>query len=185
MSDLASKTPSETPSETLAAPDAVGSAASSGSMSSPSFPAPPNTAYTAEAHVTGGRDGGRGTTADGVVDLALALPKSLGGSGKGANPEQLLAIGWAACFESVLALLARQSDVDASGVAIDARVHLVKMDDGGFELAGRLDVSLPALDAETAAGLVREAHRFCPYSKATRGNVPVVFTANGAEILAD
>ncbi|GLZ77314.1 osmotically inducible protein C [Actinorhabdospora filicis] len=146
-------------------------------------PGPDRIAYTAEAHVTGGRDG-RAATSDGVLDLRLALPKSLGGSGDGANPEQLLAIGWAACFESVLVMLARKGGLDASGVAIDARVHLVKQDDGGFALAAELDVTLPVLDAGAAAGLVREAHRFCPYSKATRGNVPVLFMANGAAVSA-
>lgn len=136
-------------------------------------------AYTAQAHVEGGRDGGRGTTPGGELDVRLALPKELGGNGDGVNPEQLFAVGWAACFEAVLGVVGGEQ---ARDVAIDASVSLVKSS-GGFELAAELDVTLPAVtDPDVAADLVRKSHEACPYSKATRGNVDVAFTVNGVAL---
>lgn len=136
-------------------------------------------AYTAQARVEGGRDGGRGTTPGGELDVRLALPKELGGTGDGVNPEQLFAVGWAACFEAVLGIVGGEQ---ARDVAIDSSVSLVKSGNG-FVLAAELDVTLPAVtDQETAAGLVRKSHEACPYSKATRGNIDVSFKVNGVEL---
>jgi Ohr subfamily peroxiredoxin len=143
------------------------------------------TIYTAEASVTGGRNDGRGRTTDGRLDLTLRMPAELGGLGDGANPEQLLAIGWAACLEATLATAAHRNKVSMKSVAdaaIDARVTLMASaaEAGEFELGAQFDVTLPSVaDHELAARLVRTAHALCPYSKATRGNIDLRLTVNG------
>jgi lipoyl-dependent peroxiredoxin len=138
--------------------------------------------YTAEAEVRGGRDRGQGLTFDGVLGVELRTPRELGGSGGGTNPEQLFAIGYAACFESALQLVARRARTDIGEVRIRSRVSLLK-EGRGFGLAVELAVTLPAVDdAETAAALVRAAHDVCPYSRATRGNIAVALSANGADL---
>jgi osmotically inducible protein OsmC len=137
--------------------------------------------YTAEAHVTGGRAQGHGRTSDGALEVDLRAPTELGGEGGGTNPEELFAVGYAACFESALGAVARRRKLDAGDVAIDSRVSLHPNEDRGFELSVELDVTLPAIeDDETAIELVRAADMVCPYSNATRGNIEVRLTANGA-----
>lgn len=134
------------------------------------------TLYTAEALATGeGRDG-HGRTSDGKLDLDLATPPELGGSGNGTNPEQLFAIGYAACFHSALRLVARAEKADVSDSAVGARVSLGQLDSGGFGLAVELEVTLPNLDHDTAQALTEKAHQVCPYSNATRGNIDVALT---------
>jgi osmotically inducible protein OsmC len=134
------------------------------------------TLYTAEALATGeGRDG-HGRTSDGKLDLDLATPPELGGSGNGTNPEQLFAIGYAACFHSALRLVARAEKADVSDSAVGARVSLGQLDNGGFGLAVELEVSLPNLDRDSAQRLTEKAHQVCPYSNATRGNIDVTLT---------
>jgi osmotically inducible protein OsmC len=136
--------------------------------------------YTAEAHVTGGRARGHGRTTDGMLDVQLRRPPELGGEGDGTNPEQLFAVGYAACLESALGAVARRERTDVGDVAVDSRVSLLPTDDRRFELAVTLDVSLPEVpDNEQAMRLVAAAHQVCPYSNATRGNVEVRLTANG------
>lgn len=135
--------------------------------------------YTAEAHVTGGRDAGRGETSDGSLAADLRLPPELGGPGEGTNPEQLFAIGFASCFESAIGTVARRMKVDPGEVAIDSRVMLMATERRTFELAVELDVTVPGLEGGQAAELVRNAHGVCPYSLATRGNVDVALTVNG------
>jgi osmotically inducible protein OsmC len=138
--------------------------------------------YTARAHVTGGRDG-HGATTDGNLEVDLRRPKEIGGSGEGTNPEALFAVGYAACFESALGVVARRRKVEPGEVTIDSAVSLLPAGDGGFKLAVTLDVSLPAVgDRETAADLVRGAHRVCPYSNATRGNIDVDLLLDGAPL---
>jgi lipoyl-dependent peroxiredoxin len=138
--------------------------------------------YTARAHVTGGRDG-HGSTSDGQLDVDLRMPTEMGGSGGGTNPEELFAIGYAACFESALAVVARRRHLEAGEVAIDSSVSLLPTGDGGFSLAVTLDVSLPSVgDRETAADLVRGAHQVCPYSNATRGNIDVELLLAGQPV---
>jgi osmotically inducible protein OsmC len=113
----------------------------------------------------------------------LRLPKEMGGSGGGTNPEQLFAIGYAACFESALAAVARRLHMDAGEVTIDSAVGLLPTGDGGFKLTVTLDVSLPIVDDhETAVELVRGAHEVCPYSNATRGNIDVELLLAGQPI---
>ena len=128
--------------------------------------------YTGKTHTTGGRDG-RGQTTDGELDLPLSPP----GSGRpGANPEQLFAIGWSACFIGALRRSGQKLNIRLpADVAVDAEVSLGNTTDGGFALAAQLTVHLPGLDAEDKAKLVDEAHQICPYSKATRGNIEVGF----------
>jgi osmotically inducible protein OsmC len=133
--------------------------------------------YTAEAKATGGRDG-RTTSSDGLVDLPLGVPKEMGGSagpGEKSNPEQLFAAGYAACFHGALMLVARKAKADVTGSTVTAKVGIGK-DDTGFGLAVTLEGHLPNVDREAAQGLMEQAHQVCPYSKATRGNIPVQVT---------
>jgi len=141
------------------------------------------TLYTAEAQVTGGRDEGHGKTSDGALEVDIRAPSEMGGDGGGTNPEQLFAVGYAACFESALKVLSRRQRVDAGDATIDSKVHLHPTQEGGFELSVDLDVSLPSIDdAEGAVELVKAAHQVCPYSNATRGNIDVRLTANGQDL---
>jgi lipoyl-dependent peroxiredoxin len=139
--------------------------------------------YTAEAHVTGGRAQGHGRTSDGALEVDLRLPAELGGEGGGTNPEELFAVGYAACFESAVGVVARRRKLEAGDVAIDSKVTLSPTEDRGFQLGVELDVSLPSIENdEAAAELVRAADKVCPYSNATRGNVEVRLTANGTAV---
>jgi lipoyl-dependent peroxiredoxin len=135
--------------------------------------------YTANALVTGGR-GGHGRTTDGQLDVDLRLPKEMGGEGGGTNPEELFAVGWAACFESAIAGVARRQKMDAGDVSIESAISLLPTGDGGFTLAASLNVSIPSVsDRSVAAELIRAAHQVCPYSNATRGNMDVELLLNG------
>jgi Ohr subfamily peroxiredoxin len=136
--------------------------------------------YTAEAHVVGGRINGNGRTSDGALDVDLRIPNELGGQGGGTNPEQLFAVGYAACFEGALATVARRTNEETGDAAIDSKVMLVTTEDRGFTVAVELAVTLPSVeDPEKAIELVRAAHKVCPYSNATRNNIDVTLTANG------
>ena len=126
--------------------------------------------YTARTHTAGGRENGSSRSSDGRLDVKLSVPGSVR---IGTNPEQLLAAGWSACFESAIRHAARERRLDLPGdPAIDAEVDL-RLGEGGYALSARLNVSLPGLERSLARSLVDEAHRICPYSKATRGNVDV------------
>jgi Ohr subfamily peroxiredoxin len=139
--------------------------------------------YTAEAHVTGGRAEGHGRSSDGALEVDLRTPEEMGGSGGGTNPEQLFAVGYAACFESALATVARRRRQDVGDVAIDSKVMLMPTEDRAFNIAVALAVTLPSVDdADEAVDLVRAAHQVCPYSNATRGNVDVSLSANGRDV---
>ena len=137
--------------------------------------------YTAEAHVTGGRAEGHGRTSDGMLEVDLRVPAELGGDGGGTNPEELFAVGFAACFESALGAVARRRKLEGGDVEIDSKVTLYPTEERGFRLGVELDVTLPSIeDDEVAVDLVRAADQVCPYSNATRDNVDVKLTANGA-----
>ena len=139
--------------------------------------------YTAQAHVTGGRTNGHGRTSDGELEVDIRLPAELGGEGGGTNPEELFAVGYAACFEGALSTVARRSKDEAGDVAIDSKVMLVTTEERAFTIAVELDVSLPSIsDPAKAVELVRAAHKVCPYSNATRGNIDVTLTANGQAV---
>ena len=126
--------------------------------------------YTAKTHTTGGRENGISRSSDGRLDVRLSTP---GSARIGTNPEQLFAAGWSACFASAIALAARNRKITLpADVAINAEVDL-NLADGGYFLRTRLNVSLPGVEHDVAQALVDEAHRICPYSKATRGNIDV------------
>lgn len=139
--------------------------------------------YTAKAHVTGGRAEGHGASSDGQLEVDMRIPAELGGPGGGTNPEELFAVGFAACFEGALAVVARRAKAEPGEVAIDSEVSLYPDGKGGFALGVALHVALPAIeDAELAKEIVRKAHAVCPYSNATRGNIEVELTANGNSV---
>lgn len=128
-----------------------------------------NIVYTGKTHTTGGRDGAS-RSSDGELDIALSPP---GSNRTGTNPEQLFAAGWSACFLGAIGKAASEHKLRLpADAAIDAEVDLA-LDDGGFSLIARLNVSLPGIDRETAETLTARAHDICPYSKATRGNIAV------------
>lgn len=133
--------------------------------------------YTAEATVTGGRSG-HGRTSDGRLDVDLSTPPEMGGSeSSGTNPEQLFAIGYAACFQSALIGIARRSALSVDDSTITARVGIGPMGEGRMGLAVELVVHLPSVpDRARAEDLVAQAHQRCPYSNATRGNIDVTLT---------
>ena len=138
--------------------------------------------YTAEAHVTGGRIAGHGRTSDGVLEVDLRVPPELGGEERGTNPEQLFAVGYAACFEGALATVARRKKLEAGDVEIDSKVHLVTGEERSFTVAVELAVTLPSVEGDEAVDLVAAAHKVCPYSNATRGNIEMTLSANGAPV---
>jgi Ohr subfamily peroxiredoxin len=133
-----------------------------------------NILYTARATAKGGREG-TVQSDDGVLDLTLAMPRELGGSGRRAtNPEQLFAAGYAACFENALLRVARERKVKIADPTVTAEVGIGRKDTGRFGLSVALRVVIPELDRGTAEALVKEAHEeVCPYSHATRGNIDV------------
>ena len=127
--------------------------------------------YTAQAHTTGGRDGGASRTSDGHLDVKLSVP---GTHGTGTNPEQLFAVGWSACFLSAIKIVAARKKVRLpADAAVDAEVDLGTTG-GGYFIQARLNVHLPGIERETAQAIVDGAHLECPYSKATHGNINVV-----------
>ena len=131
-------------------------------------------AYKISATTKGGRDG-RAILEGGALALAMALPKDMGGSGEGHNPEQLFALGWSSCFGQAILALSKKHGLDGAAAKVTCTVGIDK-DDTSFGLSAELKVSLPGADAEKLKALVEDAHKICPYSKATRGNVPVTLT---------
>ena len=128
--------------------------------------------YTAIA-TTSGRDG-RAVSSDGKLDVKLGRPAELGGDGAGTNPEQMFAAGYAACFASALGLVAGRLKLDVTEASVTGEVGLNRNDSGGFALAVTLRAELPDhISAEDGERLLDAAHQVCPYSNATRGNVPV------------
>ena len=129
--------------------------------------------YTAVVSATG-RDG-RAVSSDGKLEVRLAFPPALGGNGEGTNPEQLFAAGWAACFTSTLGVAGREAKIATGAISVTAEIGIGKdAADGGFALGAVLRVKLPEhLQNEAGRKLVEQAHAGCPYSKATRGNIPV------------
>ncbi|MFF1816426.1 organic hydroperoxide resistance protein [Kribbella sp. NPDC058245] len=128
--------------------------------------------YTAKATAQGGRDG-KVASSDGKLDVVVAPPAELGGTGNGTNPEQLFAAGYAACFQSAMMTVARRLRVDTTGSTVTAEVGLGAIPGGAFGLQVALVVSLPGLENDVAQDLVEKAHQVCPYSNATRGNIVV------------
>jgi Ohr subfamily peroxiredoxin len=138
-----------------------------------------NILYTAEAVVEGGRTG-HGRTSDGRLEVDFSAPQEMGGrGGEGTNPEQLFALGYAACFQSALLSVAQGRSLDASGSTITSRVGIGPTGHGGFGLTVTLDLHGPNLSRADAEELMLRAHRLCPYSNATRGNVDVTLMVDG------
>ncbi len=129
--------------------------------------------YTAVATATGEGRNGHTRSSDGRVDLDLAVPVEMGGSGDGANPEQLFAAGYAACFHSALKRMASQAHEKIADSAVTAEVGIGPNGVGGMGLEVTLHVELSGVDQVSAEKLVSAAHQVCPYSNATRGNIPV------------
>ena len=134
--------------------------------------------YTAEALATGAGRNGHVRTSEGRLDLDLAIPKAMGGSGEGANPEQLFAAGYAACFHSALQTVARAQKVSIADSSVGARVQIGSNGQGGFGLAVQLEVVIPEMPHDQAQALADAAHQVCPYSNATRGNIDVDITVS-------
>jgi Ohr subfamily peroxiredoxin len=132
-----------------------------------------NVLYTATARATGDGRNGHARSEDGILDLDMRMPKELGGVGGAANPEMLFALGYAACFHSALKHVASQGKLDVTDSEVSASVGIGAGEGGGFALTVELDVHIPNLDRAAAEALVARAHEVCPYSNATRGNIPV------------
>jgi osmotically inducible protein OsmC len=138
--------------------------------------------YTTEAMVEGGR-AGHGRTPDSRLAVELSVPKELGGEGgPGTNPEQLFAVGYAACFHSSLLAVAQGRKLDASDSTVTAHVGIGPIGRGGFGLAVALDLHAPNLSCVDAEDLMRRAYVLCPYSNATRGNVDVTLRGDGTPL---
>lgn len=133
--------------------------------------------YTTEALATGDGRNGHVRTVDGAFDADLAIPVEMGGSGKGLNPEQLFASGYAACFHSALQMVARMQKKNIEGSSVGAKVSIGKQGEG-FGLAVELEIIIPELPQDEAQALADAAHQVCPYSNATRGNIPVTVTVS-------
>ncbi len=132
--------------------------------------------YTAEATAVGGREG-HVRSSDGQLDIDLQPPVEMGGPGGAINPEELFAAGYAACFQSALAVVARRSKVSVDGSRVTAKVTIGTIGGGGFGLAVALEVHIPGVAEDVVQTLMDGAHAVCPYSNATRGNIEVVLVA--------
>ena len=134
--------------------------------------------YTAAATSTGDGRSGHVRSVDGLVDTDLAAPTEMGGPGGAPNPEVFFAAGYAACFHSALKLVAGKAKVDMTDSEVVADVSIGENGQGGFGLGVQLEVTIPVADAATAQELAEQAHQVCPYSNATRGNIPVTVTVS-------
>jgi lipoyl-dependent peroxiredoxin len=135
--------------------------------------APGKVIYTAKTHTTGGRENGVARSSDGRLDVKMSTP---GSPRVGTNPEQLFAAGWSACFEGAIAVAANKKKIKLpADMAIDAEVDL-HLNDSGYFLSARLNISIPGIERSIAQGLVEDAEGICPYSKATKGNIAVTYT---------
>ena len=136
---------------------------------------PTSVLYTTSATASGGRNG-KVHLDDGAVWFATSIPKDMGGDGQGSNPEQLFAMTWASCFGSAVLFVAGQKKIEASRSKVTCEIGIGRNEAGGFALQAELKISLPGVDPAQARELVEAAHQVCPYSNATRGNVPVTLT---------
>jgi Ohr subfamily peroxiredoxin len=138
--------------------------------------------YVAEAVVEGGREG-HGRTADGRLDVSLSVPQSMGGDdGPGTNPEQLFAVGYAACFQSALLGVSRGRKLEVGDLRIVVKVGIGPRTQGGFGLEVSLDLHAPQITPDDAKDLMLKADARCPYSNATRGNIEVTLLVDGQPV---
>ncbi|WP_026976269.1 organic hydroperoxide resistance protein [Flavobacterium tegetincola] len=136
------------------------------------------TLYTTKATATGGRNG-QVKSENGILDLAVKLPKGLGGANDDfANPEMLFAAGYSACFDSALNLVIKNENIKTGETTVTAQVSIGQNDAGGFGLEAELHANIPGVSIEEAQSLIEKAHQVCPYSNATRGNMPVKLTVS-------
>lgn len=140
-----------------------------------------NVLHTTSATASGGRNG-RTRSADGIVDVELSIPKSMGGPGKAGTttPEDLFAAGYAACFGSAAEFVSRQMKTTPTSLSVTCTVSIGALATGGFGLATELHATVGGLSQEQAEALIEKAHQVCPYSNATRGNVPVTIRVTTA-----
>jgi Ohr subfamily peroxiredoxin len=131
--------------------------------------------YTATVTAIGGRDG-HIKSSDGILDFELRRPKELDGQGGATNPEQLFAAAWGACYLGALGSVADNEGLDASEANVNVHISFNK-DGKAFALSAELDVHIPGLSHEESQALADKAHKSCPYSKATKGNIEVRITA--------
>jgi osmotically inducible protein OsmC len=134
--------------------------------------------YKTKAVSKGGRAGGKVALAEGGLYVHMEHSKGLGGSGEGSNPEQLFAMGWANCFNSAVAFIAAQKKMDASKAVVTCEVGIGR-EEGGLGLSAKLTLSIPDMDRAQVQELLDAAHQVCPYSKATRNNIPVELAVEG------
>lgn len=132
--------------------------------------------YTAVSTAVGGRDG-HARSSGGDLDVDLRPPVAMGGQGGGTNPEELFATGFAACFQSALAVVARRQKVSVEDSTVTGKVTIGTIEGGAFGLAVELEVHIPDVDQATTESLMAAAHQVCPYSNATRGNIAVTLSA--------
>ncbi len=136
--------------------------------------------YTAEATANaGGRAHGHVETSDGKVKVDTAFPREMGGDGKGTNPEQLVSMGYAACFSGAIGAIAKKHGADLEGLSVTVRTTFNREDDGGFALSFEVQATLPKMTQEAADALVADAHTVCPYSRAFQHTAPTVAKAIG------
>jgi Ohr subfamily peroxiredoxin len=138
------------------------------------------TIYKTKATALAGRNG-KVATDDGLLEVNLSYPKEMGGSGTATNPEQLFAAGYSACFSNAILHVARETKVSIDQAPVTAEVGIGPNAEGGFALTVSLAATLD-LPQENALEIVRMAHKICPYSNATRGNIDVAITINGEAI---
>ncbi len=132
--------------------------------------------YTTAARATGGRDG-HSATLDGALDVKLAAPKELGGNGAGNNPEQLFAVGYAACFLGAMKAVSGPFGVKVPDAAtVTSTIGFGPRSEGGFGLTIALAIDLPGIERAKGEALMAKAHEVCPYSNATRGNIDVALS---------
>ena len=132
-------------------------------------------AYTVSATTKGGRNG-RAILENGGLALAMGLQKEFGGNGEGHNPEQLFVLGWSACFGQAILALAKKHGLDGQDARVTVTLGMDK-DEVSFGFKADIKVALPGADKAKVQALIEDAHTICPYSKATRGNIPVTLTA--------
>jgi lipoyl-dependent peroxiredoxin len=137
-----------------------------------------DTLYTTTAVSQGGRAGGKVALAEGGLYFHMEHSKGLGGSGEGSNPEQLFALGWANCFNSAVAFVAGQKKIDASKAIVKCEVGIGRAE-GGLSLSSKITLQIPGMDRAQVQELIEAAHQVCPYSKATRNNIPVELVVVG------
>ncbi|MBN8608699.1 MAG: Ohr family peroxiredoxin [Caulobacterales bacterium] len=134
--------------------------------------------FTTTAISKGGRAGGKVALAEGGLWIHTEHSKGLGGSGEGANPEQLFALGWSNCFNSAVLFAATQKKIDASKAVVKCEVSIAR-EETGLGLSAKLTLAIPGMERAQVQELIEAAHQVCPYSKATRNNIPVELIVEG------